>query len=223
MAKKRKVGNVLALAVLSYLTQRPMHPYELSRTLRDNGDDRSIKFNHGSLYMVVQQLAKAGFIAEQETNRDGQRPERTVYALTDTGRDELRDWLRELVSEPEYEFPHFVAALSLIAALPPSEALPLLRQRLVRLGEQRAEIHAMIDKAVADGVPGLFLVEEEYRLAMLAAEATFVEGFIHQSTDPDTGWGPIWAQFHGEPAPGTRSQRTESQSPQSQGTERRQS
>ncbi len=64
MAKARKVANLLALAVLAYLTQRPMHPYELSRTLRDNGDARSIKFNHGSLYMVVGQLAKAGFITE---------------------------------------------------------------------------------------------------------------------------------------------------------------
>jgi DNA-binding PadR family transcriptional regulator len=201
MAKKRKVGNVLALAVLSYLVQRPMHPYELSRTLRDNGDDRSIKFNHGSLYMVVQQLARAGFIAEQETNRDGQRPERTVYALTDAGRAELRDWLRELVAEPEHEYPHFVAALSLIAALPPSEAVPLLRFRLIRLGEQRTEIHALTDKALADGVPGLFLVEEDYRLALLDAEITFVAHFIERITDPATGWGPMWAQFHGEPAP----------------------
>jgi len=75
---KRKVSNLLALAVLSYLSQRPMHPYELSRTLRDNGDARSIRFNHGSLYMVVQQLEKAGYVAVQETNRAGQRPERTV-------------------------------------------------------------------------------------------------------------------------------------------------
>ena len=71
MAEKRKVANLLALAVLSYLSQRPMHPYELSRMLRDHGDVRSIKFNHGSLYMVVGQLAKAGFITEQETTREG--------------------------------------------------------------------------------------------------------------------------------------------------------
>src|ERR1700730_3849317 len=114
MTKKRKVGNLLALAVLSYLVQRPMHPYELGRTLRENGDERSIKFTHGSLYMVGGQLARAGFITEQETNREGLRPERTVYALTDAGRDELRDWLRDLVSEPEHEYPNFVAALSLI-------------------------------------------------------------------------------------------------------------
>src|SRR3712207_663442 len=119
MAKRRQVSNLLGLAVLAYLIQRPMHPYELSRTLRDNGDTRSIKFNHGSLYMVVQQLAKAGFVVAQETTRHGQRPERTVYSLTDAGRAELHDWLRELVEEPRHEYPHFVAALSLIGALHP--------------------------------------------------------------------------------------------------------
>jgi hypothetical protein len=52
----------LALAVLSYLSLRPMHPYELGRPLREHDDARSIKYNHGSLYMVVDQLAQAGFV-----------------------------------------------------------------------------------------------------------------------------------------------------------------
>ena len=193
MANKRKVSNLLALAVLSYLTMKPMHPYELSRTLRDNGDARSIKFNHGSLYMVVQQLAKAGFVAEQETSREGQRPERTVYAITDAGRREVHDWLSELIGQPDHEYPHFVAALSLVAALPPSEVGPLLRTRLGALAGQRAELQGMIDSSLSQGVPELFLVEEEYRLAMLDAEVSFVERFIAQITDPETGWGPTWA------------------------------
>jgi DNA-binding PadR family transcriptional regulator len=201
MAKSRKVGNLLGLAVLSYLIQRPMHPYELSRTLRDNGDARSIKFNHGSLYMVVGQLAKAGFVAEVETNRDGQRPERTVYALTDAGRQELRDWLRELVEEPGYEYPQFVAALSLIGALPPSEVLRLLRRRLERLAEQRTEIESIIGDSLGQGVPELFLVEEQYRLALLDADTSFTSRFIERVTDPQTDWGRMWAEFHGEPAP----------------------
>ena len=203
MASKRKVGNLLALAVLSYLSQQPMHPYELGRTLREHGDARSIKFNHGSLYMVVGQLAKAGYIAELETSRAGQRPERTVYALTDAGRAEFRDWLRELVAEPQQEYPHFVAALSLIAALPPGEVLALLRHRLGQLHRAREEIRGLIDTALAGGVPELFLVEEEYRLSLLAAETTFCEEFIGKITDPDTGWGPMWAQYHGESAPPT--------------------
>ena len=193
MANKRKVGNPLALAVLSYLTMKPMHPYELSRTLRDNGDARSIKFNHGSLYMVVQQLARAGFIAEMETSREGQRPERTVYAITDDGRREAREWLSELIAQPEHEYPHFVAALSLIAALPPDQVVPLLRARLEALAGQRAEIQGMIDSSLGQGVPRLFLVEEEYRLALLDTESAFVERFIAEIGDPEAGWGPALA------------------------------
>lgn len=208
MARKRKVANLLALAVLSYLSQQPMHPYELGRTLREHGDARSIKFNHGSLYMVVGQLARAGYITELETSREGQRPERTVYTLTDAGRAEFRDWLRELVAEPEYEYPHFVAALSLIAALPPSEVLTLLRHRLGRLQEARAELRDHIDATLAQGLPELFLIEEEYRLALLAAEASFIEEFIGKITHPETGWEPAWAQFHREHPPSDERQQT---------------
>jgi DNA-binding PadR family transcriptional regulator len=196
MAARRKVGNMLALAVLAYLTQRPMHPYELSRTLRDNDDARSIKFSHGSLYMVVGQLAKAELISEQETSREGQWPERTVYAITDAGRTEFREWLTDLLVEPHHEYPHFVAALSLIAALPPDEVVHLLGDRLVRLAAQRAETQGATDGALAAGLHPLFLIEEQYRLAMLDAETAFVNSFIEQITNPETGWGPQWAEFH---------------------------
>ncbi|HEX6968480.1 MAG TPA: PadR family transcriptional regulator [Micromonosporaceae bacterium] len=196
MAKRRKVNNLLALAVLSYLSGGPMHPYEISRTLRERDDARSIKFTHGSLYMVVAQLAEAGFIAEQETTRTGHRPERTVYAITDAGRRELRDWLRELVAQPRHEYPYFVAALSLIAALHPDEAIELLRERLHRLAGQRTEIRDLIDRTVGDGVHPLFLIEEEYRLALLDAESAFVERFLNQITHPETGWGRPWAELH---------------------------
>jgi DNA-binding PadR family transcriptional regulator len=201
MVKRRTVDNLLALAVLSYLTRQPMHPYELGRTLRAHDDVRSIKFNHGSLYMVIRQLARAGLIVAQETSRAGLRPERTVYAITDAGRDEVRTWLRELVEVPEHEYPHFVAALSLIAALPPREVVELLRGRLRRLAVQRAEIQALIERTIASGVAPLFLVEEDYRLALLDAEVTFVERLIERITDPETGWGRLWGAVHGEPAP----------------------
>ncbi|MBX5441316.1 MAG: PadR family transcriptional regulator [Solirubrobacteraceae bacterium] len=196
MATRRKVGNLLALAVLSYLSRRPMHPYELGRTLRENDDARSIRFTHGSLYMVFDQLTRAGFVEPVETTREGQRPERTIYAITDAGRAELRDWLRDLVAEPRHEYPHFVAALSLIAALPPDDVVELLRRRLARLGEERAQARGIVDGALEAGVHPLFLVEEEYRLALLDAEIAFVEGFVARITDPRDGWGRDWAAWH---------------------------
>jgi DNA-binding PadR family transcriptional regulator len=195
--RKRKVGNLLALAVLAYLSRAPMHPYELSKMLRTSGDARSIRFTHGSLYMVVQQLAKAGFVAEQETSREGQRPERTVYTVTDAGRLELQDWLRELIGEPQHEFPSFVSALSLISALTPDEVTVLLRERLTGLTEQRAETLAIIEEAEAQGLHALFLIEEVYRLRLLDAERTFVAEFLARIADPEDGWGPMWAAAHG--------------------------
>jgi DNA-binding PadR family transcriptional regulator len=196
MAGKRKVANLLGLAVLSYLSQQPMHPYALARALREHGDDRSIKFSHGSLYMVVGQLVRAGFVAEQETGRAGQRPEHTVYALTPAGRAELRDWLRNLVEEPRHEYPAFVSALSLITALPPTEAVGLLRGRLLLLTAERADIAAIIEDSLAREVPGLFLIEEEYRLDQIDTETAFVERLIGRIADPAPEWIGGWAELH---------------------------
>ncbi len=174
MGRKRKVNNPMALAVLWYLDREPMHAYEIARSLRSSGDDRSIKVKHGSLYMVVQQLVRAGFIEEQETTRAGRRPERTVYALTDTGRQEGREWLRELIEEPEQEYPTFLAGLSLIGALPRHEVADLLRHRLARIEDQRAEARDLIAAGGTSGRGPLSAVQEEYRLALLDAESAFV-------------------------------------------------
>lgn len=196
MAGKRKVANLLGLAVLSYLSERPMHPYALARALREHGDDRSIKFSHGSLYMVVGQLARAGFVAEQETGRAGQRPEHTVYALTDAGRLELRDWLRSLVEEPQHEYPAFVSALSLITALPPAEAAELLGRRLGKLAADRVQVSGIISASLARQVPGIFLIEEEYRLDQLDTEIAFTERLIARMTNPGPEWIGGWAEHH---------------------------
>ncbi|SES19305.1 PadR family transcriptional regulator [Actinokineospora terrae] len=199
MAKRRAVGNPLALAVLSGLLLEPMHPYEMGRRLKETGKDRNIKYNRGSLYMVVEQLRKAGFIAEQETVRDTARPERTVYALTDSGRAELYDWMRELVAEPEHEYPRFGVALSLLGVLEPGEAVELLGTRLVALDREAAEITADTARAKEQGLPWVFLVEEDYRLALLEAERRFVTTLIDGLKAPE--YLRAWQEALGEGTP----------------------
>jgi hypothetical protein len=41
---------------------------------------------------------------------------------------------------------------------------------------------------------------QEYRLELMEAESSFVERFMERITNPHTGWGAKWAEFHGEPA-----------------------
>jgi DNA-binding PadR family transcriptional regulator len=175
---RRAVPNPLALVVLAGLLQGPSHPYEMARQIVERGKDRDVKYTRSSLYMVVGQLAKAGFITEQETVRDTARPERTVYAITSPGRAELFDWMRELVAEPAAEYPLFGAALSLITVLPPAEAGELLAQRLAALTATAAAIRSATDEARAGGLDWWHLIEEDYRLAQVEAERAVVERLI---------------------------------------------
>ncbi|MCX4746226.1 PadR family transcriptional regulator [Kitasatospora sp. NBC_01287] len=197
MAKRRAVANPLALAVMAELVVEPMHPYEMGRRLKEHGKERTIKYNRSSLYMVVEQLRKAGFVAEQETVRDTQRPERTVYALTEAGRGELGDWMRELVADPQAEYPKFGVALSLLAIVPPLEAAELLGRRLAALGEQLADVREQLRIGAEQQVPWIFLIEEDYRLGVLEAEERFVTNLIESVERPD--YVRYWRDFFEKP------------------------
>ncbi len=197
MARRRKVTTPLALSVLATLSEAPMHPYEIARLLRHRGKDQSIKIRYGSLYTVVQSLEEQGFVAAEGTARAGRRPERTVYRLTEDGREELEDRLKELVGEPTKEYPLFEAALSLMGVLAPDEVIRLLTERLrlleVELARSRAALHEL---TVEQRLPRLFLIENEYALAMAQAEADWVRGLIRELTDGSLDGVGHWRAWH---------------------------
>jgi DNA-binding PadR family transcriptional regulator len=195
MAPQLHPSNPLALAVLALLFERPMHPYEMGVILKQRHKEESIKLRYGSLYTVIDLLQARGFIAARETERDGKRPERTIYEITPTGRHELHDWMADLVGRPAKEYPQFEAALCLLPILPPDEALVLLRQRLHLLEQNAVVLAGKIAGISAQNFPPLFLVENEYRLALQRAEQAFVSDLIHRI---ENGWGPLdlWRDFH---------------------------
>lgn len=195
MAKRRRVGNLLALAVLALAAERPMHPYEMATTLRERGKDRSIKINWGSLYTVVSNLDKHGLIEATETLREGRRPERTVYTITETGLAELRDWLHELLGTPEKEYLRLAAGLSLLPGLPPEEVAELLEQRVRALDAETAHRQAELE-AAEQALPRLFLVEEEYELAMLRAETDWTRSLLAELQDGSFPGLSLWRGVH---------------------------
>ncbi|HEY0932865.1 MAG TPA: PadR family transcriptional regulator [Trebonia sp.] len=195
VAKRRKVGNLLALALLSLLAQQPMYPYEMAQTLRVRGKDNTIKINWGSLYTVVRNLEKNGFIAVAGTQREGRQPERTTYQITDQGWAELRDWLRELLSVPEDEQSPFAAALSEAAILPPGEVTKLLTRRLAGLDEANRQQREALEHW-AKQLPRLFLIESEYQLAMRTAEAGWVRELIAEVVGGTIADLDAWRQLH---------------------------
>ncbi|MER8011964.1 PadR family transcriptional regulator [Streptomyces sp. NPDC094149] len=193
--KRRKLGNPLALAVMVTLWQKPMHPYEIAQTLRRQGKDTSTKINYGSLYTVVQNLQKHGFVEVTDVERQGNRPERTVYGLTAAGRQEVTEWLSDLLAVPAKEYPVFESALSFLGAVHPDEVVRLLKERLTTLEVEAASSRGALEK-LYESVPRLFLVEVEYRLHMVEAEAQWVRGFVEEIGNGGLPGVDAWRRFH---------------------------
>lgn len=193
--KRRKLGNPLALAVMTLLSERPMHPYEMAQTLRRRGKEHSVKINYGSLYTVVRNLERYGFVTVAEVQRQGNRPERTLYGLTPTGREEMREWLADLLAVPAREFPLFGTALSLIGALSPDEVIPLLRERAASLDVEAAGLRGVLAK-LCERLPRLFVVETEYQLHMVEAQAGWIRGLLAELADGTLTGLDGWRLFY---------------------------
>src|ERR1700691_6064512 len=160
-----------ALSVLSLLNERWMHPYEMRTLMRERGHDRAFRIRESSVYDTVARLADRGFIEPVEVNREGRRPERTVYAITEAGRDELLVWLWELASEPSAEYPEFAAPLMFIYSLGKDCALAAFTQRASRLEADIAASDTFRRAFTAElpEFPRIFGIEEEYAQAMRRA------------------------------------------------------
>jgi DNA-binding PadR family transcriptional regulator len=195
VAKRRKVGNLLALSLLSLLAQKPMYPYEMAQTLRARGKEQNFKINWGSLYTVVENLEKHGFIEAALMDRDGRQPERTTYELTELGLAELRDWLGELLSVPEDERGGFVTALSEAGILPPDRVIGLLTTRLETLDKQNGAQQADLRRWV-QVLPRVLLVESEYQLAMRVAQAEWVRGLLGEIVAGTISGMDAWVHMH---------------------------
>ncbi|GEN81539.1 PadR family transcriptional regulator [Actinotalea fermentans] len=185
-------SNPLALAVLATLIEEPMHPYRITQVLRGRGKEHSIRLNWGSLYSVIASLEKNGLIEAQRAEREGARPERTVYAITDAGRAKAMGWLRRILEVPAKEYPDFEAGLSLIGLLTPEESLALLRRRLELLDARIDELA----EAARYPLPEVFLVENNYELAMVRAERVFVADLVDRLERGAVGGQALWAEMH---------------------------
>ena len=197
---KSRRSNPLGLAVLVLLYERPMHPYEMAATLRERHKEESIKLRYGSLYTVIEMLERAGTIAARQTSREGNRPERTTYEITQSGEAEMRNWLREILSSPAKEFPQFEAGLSLLPALPPEQAADVLDTRVEFLKKDIVQVKSGLEQTKAMGLAPLFSIETEYRLCVLEAELQFVLALIERIRKDGCGFLNEWTKWHAEKA-----------------------
>ncbi len=183
----------LALAILALLYEEPMHPYRMQQLIRERAKDEVINVRlRASLYQTIARLLRDGLIVVQETARSENRPERTIYRLTEAGRETAFAWLCSMLATPAREFPEFPAAVSLMALLQPAEALVQLETRAGALETELAEIADRLERA-AD-LPRVVVLEEEYRRALRQAELVWVHGVIADLRSGALTWSMQYLQ-----------------------------
>lgn len=169
-----------------------MHPYRMQLLIKERGKDRVIYIGQrASLYKTIDRLRRDELIAVREIFREAQRPERTVYEITDAGRAAVLTWMREMLSTPRAEFPEFPAAIAYLPLLDTDDALRQLETRRSRLEEALAEQEAG-PAAAPDGMPRLFLLEEEYRRAITSAELMWVSSLVEDLRAGHLSWSAEW-------------------------------
>lgn len=175
------------LAVLSLLYERPMHPYEMQRVLRARHKDEVLGLKKGSLYHAIGRLERRRSIEARETEREGKRPERTVYAITETGKEELFGRLRSHISIPKQEPTDFMASVSFLVYMQPDDAATQLAARAERL---RTEVETLGQTiaAVTPHAGRVNVLELEYTRAMQAAELEWVEAILDDLRSGQLNW-----------------------------------
>ncbi len=168
----------LALSALALLAEGPMHPYEMFQLAVQRRDHRLVKIKPGTLYHAVKRLQKSRLIRVVGTDREGGRPERTTYAITDAGRMVLRDEVAELLGQPVEEYPVFPFALSEAHNLPPVEVTDLLRRRLSALRARLEEIDQGLTIVTGKDLPWAYWLHLDYLQATTAAEIRWIEAAL---------------------------------------------
>lgn len=93
-----------------------------------------------------------------------------MYQITRQGAETLEGWLTAMISEPATEFTELPVALAFLMVLSPEEAL----------------------RQLEGGLPRLFIIEDEYKQAMMEAELTWLRSLIADLRSKEITWSREW-------------------------------
>lgn len=174
--EQSKSGRVSTtdLLLLGVLMRRPSHGYEIAEFFADPAMDHWVVVAKTSLYYSLGRLNREGLV-NCHAERQGGRPQRSVYTITDLGRRTFYDGLQQALREPLYSVDPLDVALFFSEHLATDVLIPLLRERRAGLDLAHARIEGALAAARIEGEghsqQGLVL---EHRLTVTRSRSTYI-------------------------------------------------
>ena len=178
----------LAVLVLGLVAERPMHPYEMFQTTIERREDRLVKFRPGTLYHTVDRLSDKELIEVHDVEREGNRPERTIYRITATGRAALARSLEQLLEGHPTEYPQLYLALSEAHGLPRTRVIELLTTRLTQMCAELENLRVGAAEAADSGKAEMFYLDIGCRITTLSAQIDWLRGLLERLTNHSIAW-----------------------------------
>lgn len=185
------IGELSAVAVLilAMLHEQPMHPYQVHQTLVERGDTRLVRVNAGAVYHGIERLAKEGLVEAAGTERSGNRPERTLYRITDVGRSAFAARLTSFLGDDHRSYPLFPVGLAEAHEIPAETVIDQLTRRRDRQSERLALLRSAWDRVTSLGLPRRYLLDVEHEIATLEADDAWLEQTVDELRADVLGWG----------------------------------
>lgn len=183
--------SALGLVILAGLREEPMHAYRLHALIKARGKDSVVNVRgRASIYQAIDRLLRLGLIRVRESGRVDNRPERTVYEITEAGTEAATRWLKEMLAETGNEFPEFLVGIAFLTVLTPDEVRAELTTRAEQLRAQVDAMDAMFNEY--GEIPRVFMLEEELRRATTKAELDWVRSVIDDLRTGRITWNDEW-------------------------------
>lgn len=176
----------IEIMVLGLLSERERHGYDLLREMEDRGFLRWCPASKVAVYKVLARLEDRGYLTSW-MEREGNMPEKRVYALTAQGEERLRDAVYQACSEEEPLRLDYAVNAAFLAHLSPEEALDALERRKAFLDNLARRLASQRSLLVGVASP-LEMLILEHEADLYRRESRWVTRLLERLK---TGEGPV--------------------------------
>ncbi|MFC3749349.1 PadR family transcriptional regulator [Paenibacillus sp. GCM10012306] len=122
----------IKLAVLGLLLERNMHPYEITLVMKDRRMDQIMKLQMGSLYYAVDKMSQDGLIEAVEVISSKDRPDKTIYSITDKGKNIFEQLILQQIKKNDPVFHPLYIPLAFSRYVDQEKLAELLNERVLK-------------------------------------------------------------------------------------------
>lgn len=160
-----------ATMLLGLIYEKPLNAYEIIKILSYMNVKWWFNIADSTVYSTLKVLEKKDYISGA-AEKVGNMPERTVYSLSDKGKEEFIDTLKASVLQFSYDTNIFSIAAFFLGVFTPDEQRELLRQRLEVLQKYRAGIEKQVSPLWENEVPAVHAANVKRMIDLVDAEIT---------------------------------------------------